>query len=290
MPNIFDIIVSVVFDGVSFAIILFIVSVGLSVTMGLMGFANLAHGAFAMIGGYFAASAMSQLGIPFLLAVLLAAVVTGLISVPFERFLYRPLYQASLLDQAKLTIGLVFISVAMATMIWGPLHVQLQIPDYLLGHVDLGFREFPTYRAFLNVVGLAAIMGLWYGIERTTIGAMIRAAVDNRVMAQSVGIDVDRLFTLTFALGSALAAMGGALGIRILGLTPTFAIEYLVYFLVVVAVGGLGSIRGAFFAALTLGIVDNAGKYFFPKLGAFFFFMVTFIVLLKWPNGLFGRR
>ncbi|MDT3683772.1 MAG: branched-chain amino acid ABC transporter permease [Pseudorhodoplanes sp.] len=290
MPNIFDIIVSVVFDGVSFAIILFIVSVGLSVTMGLMGFANLAHGAFAMIGGYFAASAMSQLGIPFLLAVLLAAVATGLVSVPFERFLYRPLYQASLLDQAKLTIGLVFISVAMATMIWGPLNIQLQIPDYLSGQVDLGFRKFPTYRAFLNVVGLAAIIGLWYGIERTTIGAMIRAAVDNRVMAQSVGIDVDRLFTLTFALGSALAAMGGALGIRILGLTPTFAIEYLVYFLVVVAVGGLGSIRGAFFAALTLGIVDNAGKYFFPKLGAFFFFMVTFIVLLKWPNGLFGRR
>jgi branched-chain amino acid transport system permease protein len=178
----------------------------------------------------------------------------------------------------------------MATMIWGPLNVQLQIPDYLLGQVDLGFREFPTYRVFLNVVGLAVIVGLWYGIERTTVGAMIRAAVYNRVMAQSVGIDVDRLFTLTFALGSALAAMGGALGIRILGLTPTFAIEYLVYFLVVVAVGGLGSIRGAFFAALTLGIVDNAGKYFFPKLGAFFFFMVTFIVLLKWPNGLFGRR
>lgn len=290
MPNIVDIIVSVVFDGVSFAIILFIISVGLSVTMGLMGFVNLAHGAFAMIGGYCAASAMSQLGIPFLVAVFLAAIVTGLISVPFERFLYRPLYQASLLDQAKLTIGLVFISVAMATMIWGPLNVQLQIPDYLSGQVDLGFRKFPTYRAFLNVVGLAVIVGLWYGLERTTVGAMIRAAVDNRVMAQSVGIDVDRLFTLTFALGSALAAMGGALGIRILGLTPTFAIEYLVYFLVVVAVGGLGSIRGAFFAALTLGIADNAGKYFFPKLGAFFFFMVTFIVLLKRPNGLFGRR
>ncbi len=290
MPHILDIIVSVVFDGVSFAIVLFIISVGLSVTMGLMGFVNLAHGAFAMIGGYCAASAITQFGMPFLVAVLLSAFTTGLISIPFERYLYRPLYQATLIDQAKLTIGLVFISVAMTTMIWGPLNVQLQIPDYLSGQIDLGFRKFPAYRAFLNVVGFAIIVGLWYGLERTKVGAMIRAAVDNRVMAQSVGIDVDRLFTLTFALGSALAATGGALGIKILGLTPTFAIEYLVYFLVVVAVGGLGSIRGAFFAALMLGVADNAGKYFFPKLGAFFFFTITFIVLLKWPNGLFGRR
>jgi branched-chain amino acid transport system permease protein len=220
----------------------------------------------------------------------LSAVVTGLISIPFERYLYRPLYQATLLDQAKLTIGLVFVAVAMTTMIWGPLNVQLKVPDYLSGQVDLGFRSFPAYRVFLNVVGFTIILALWYGLERTRVGAMIRAAVDDRLMAQSVGIDVDRLFTLTFALGSALAAMGGALGIKILGLTPTFAIEYLVYFLVVVSVGGLGSIRGAFIAALMLGIIDNAGKYFFPKLGAFFFFSVTVILLLRWPGGLFGRR
>lgn len=290
MANLPNIITSVIFDGVSFAIILFIISVGLSITMGLMGFVNLAHGAFAMIGGYLAASAVNKLGVPFLAAIPLAAVAVGLISLPFERYLYRNLHRASLLDQATFTIGLVFIAVAVVTIVWGPLTVQLQVPDYLSGQIDLGFRTFPAYRTFLNVVGFVIIIGLWYGLENTRIGAMIRAAVDDRIMAESLGIRVERLFTFTFAFGSGLAALGGALGIKVFGLTPTFALEYLIYFLVVVAVGGLGSIRGAFFASLLLGIADNAGKYFFPKLGAFFFFALTIIILLRWPNGLMGRR
>lgn len=290
MANLPNIITSVIFDGVSFAIILFIISVGLSITMGLMGFVNLAHGAFAMIGGYLAASAVNKLGVPFLAAIPLAAVAVGLISLPFERYLYRNLHRASLLDQATFTIGLVFIAVAVVTIVWGPLTVQLQVPDYLSGQIDLGFRTFPAYRTFLNVIGFVIIIGLWYGLENTRIGAMIRAAVDDRIMAESLGIRVERLFTFTFAFGSGLAALGGALGIKVFGLTPTFALEYLIYFLVVVAVGGLGSIRGAFFASLLLGIADNAGKYFFPKLGAFFFFALTIIILLRWPNGLMGRR
>jgi branched-chain amino acid transport system permease protein len=290
MANLPNIITSVIFDGVSFAIILFIISVGLSITMGLMGFVNLAHGAFAMVGGYFAATAVNKFGVPFLAAIPLAAIAVGLISLPFERYLYRNLHRASLLDQATFTIGLVFIAVAVVTIVWGPLTVQLQVPDYLSGQIDVGFRTFPAYRTFLNVVGFVIIIGLWYGLENTRIGAMIRAAVDDRVMAESLGIRVERLFTFTFAFGSGLAALGGALGIKIFGLTPTFALEYLIYFLVIVAVGGLGSIRGAFFASLLLGIADNAGKYFFPKLGAFFFFALTIVILLRWPNGLLGRR
>ena len=289
MEQLFNTAVSSVFDGIAFAMILFIISVGLSVTMGLMGFVNLAHGAFAMLGGYLSMSFATSLGIPFLLAVILCFIAVALISVVFERLLYARFYGASDLDQVLLTIGLVFMAIAGATLVWGPLNVQLNVPSYLKGQVNLGFREFPTYRTFIIVVSVAIIIGLWYGLERTRIGAMIRAAVDNRRMAQSIGIDVDRLFTLTFALGSGLAGVGGALGTEILGLTPTYAMEYLVYFLIVVAVGGMGSIRGAFAAALILGVIDTGGKYLLPEFGAFFIFFVTIAILLWRPQGLFGK-
>jgi branched-chain amino acid transport system permease protein len=289
MENLFNIAVSITFDGIAFAMILFIISVGLSVTMGLMGFVNLAHGAFAMLGGYLAMSFTNKVGIPFLLAIVLCFFAVAIISVVFERLLYARFYGASDLDQVLLTIGLVFMAIAGATYEWGPLNVQLDVPAYLKGQVNLGFREFPTYRTFIIGVSVVIIIGLWYGLERTRIGAMIRAAVDNRRMAQSIGIDVDRLFTLTFALGSGLAAVGGGLGTEILGLTPTYALEYLVYFLIVVAVGGMGSLRGAFVAALILGIIDTGGKYLLPEFGAFFIFFVTIAILLWRPLGLFGK-
>ena len=289
MENLFNIAVSIIFDGIAFAMILFIISVGLSVTMGLMGFVNLAHGAFAMLGGYLSMTFATKLGVPFLLAVVLCFFAVAIISVAFERLLYARFYGASDLDQVLLTIGLVFMAIAGATFVWGPLNVQLNVPDYLKGQVDLGFREFPTYRTFIIGVSVMIIIGLWYGLERTRIGAMIRAAVDNRRMAQSIGINVDRLFTLTFALGSGLAGVGGALGTEILGLTPTYAMEYLVYFLIVVAVGGMGSLRGAFVAALILGVIDTGGKYLLPEFGAFFIFFVTIAILLWRPQGLFGK-
>lgn len=281
--------VSILFGGVAYAMILFIISVGLSVTMGLMGFVNLAHGAFAMVGGYTTVIFMNTLGVPFLLSVPMAFVIVAIVSVGFERLLYSRLYGASELDQVLLTIGLVFVSVALVTIAWGPDPQDIQVPSYLTGQLDFGFREFPTYRVFLIVVGIALALGLWLGLERTMLGARIRAAVDNRRMAQSMGINVDRLFTLTFALGSGLAAVGGGLGTEIFGVKPTYALEYLIYFLLVVAVGGLGSVRGAFVAALVLGIVDTAGKYLYPQGGAFIIFAVAIVVLLWRPAGLFGR-
>lgn len=281
--------VSIAFDGFAFAMILFIISVGLSVTMGLMGFVNLAHGVFAMLGGYFAVSFMREWHAPFLPAVLLACAAVALVSVALERCLYRRFYGADELQQVLLTIGLVFMGIAVCTFVWGPLNVQLDVPSWLKGQVDLGFRRFPTYRTFIILVSLGLIVGLWYGFERTLLGARIRAAVDNRRMAEAVGINIRRLFTLTFALGSALAALGGALGAEILGLTPTYALEYLVYFLIVVAVGGLGSLRGAFAASLILGVVDTAGKYFLPGFGAFFLFALTIVLLLWRPQGFYAR-
>jgi len=289
MDHALHVAVSIAFDGIAFAMILFLISVGLSITMGLMGFANLAHGAFAMLGGYLFVSFAQTLAIPFFAAIVLAFLAVAAISVVFERLLYARFYYAGELDQVLLTIGLVFMFIAVCTLFWGPINVKLDVPAYLTGQVDLGFRRFPTYRTFIIAVGVVMIVALWYGIERTNIGAQIRAAVDNRRMAQSLGIDVNRLFTLSFALGSGLAAVGGGLGIQVLGLTPFYALEFLAYFLIVVAVGGLGSLRGAFVAALVLGVLDNGAKYFLPHFGAFFIFAFTIAILLWRPQGLYGR-
>jgi branched-chain amino acid transport system permease protein len=284
-----QVVISLLFDGLAYGMILFVIAVGLSITMGLMGFVNLAHGAFAMIGGYLTVSAMNALGVPFLAALGLAFLVVGAASVVVERALYARLYRASELDQVMLTIGLVFMATAAVTFVYGPAPVPVQLPAFLKGQIDLGFRAFPTYRVFLIAVGLLFAAVLWLVFERTLLGAEIRAAVDNRRMAQSVGINVDRLFTLTFAFGSGMAALGGGLAIDIVGLSPTFAIQYLVFFLIVVAVGGMGSLAGAFLAALILGFLDNAGKYLWPEGGGFFIYVVTVVLLLYRPEGLLAR-
>ena len=281
--------VGILLDGLAYGMVLFIISVGLSVTMGLMGFVNLAHGAFAMAGGYVTVSLMAGLGVPFELALVCAFILVGAASVVFERVLYAPLYRAGELDQVLLTIGLVFMAIAAFTYVYGPSPQPIKMPRYLTGSVDLGFRTLAAYRVFMVAVGAVMVAALWYGFERTSLGAKIRAAVDNRRMAQSIGIDVDRLFSLTFALGSGLAALGGGLAVNLMGLTPTFAIQYLVFFLIVVAVGGPGSVKGAVAAALMLGITDNAGKYLYPDGGAFFIYAATIVLLLVKPAGLYGR-
>lgn len=282
--------ISIFFDGLAYAMLLFVISVGLSVTMGLMGFVNLAHGAFAMAGGYVVVAAMNIAGFPFLLALLTAFIVVALASIPLERLLYAPLYKAGELDQVLLCIGLIFMAISMVTLIFGPNPPAIVLPEFLKGQVDLGFKTFPTYRFFMILVGVGMMVLLWYGFERTTIGAKIRAAVDNRQMAQAVGIDVDKLFILTFAVGSGLAAVGGGMAIDIVGISPVFAFNYLVFFLIVVAVGGLGSLTGAFVAAIVLGVIDTAGKYIWPEGGAFFIYAVTVAVLLIRPQGFFGKE
>jgi len=290
VPQFANIAVSILFDGLAYAMFLFITSVGLSVTMGLMGFVNLAHGAFAMAGGYIVVTLTRSYGVGFVPSLVIAAVVVGAVSVVFERFLYRRLYKSTDLEQVLLTIGLAFMAIATATYLYGPIPKSVPLPDWLQGDVNLGFRYFPSYRAFLIVLGTVLISVLWYAFERTNIGAKIRAAVDNRRMAESVGINVDRLFTLTFAVGSGLAALGGGLAIQLLGLSPSFAVLYLVLFLIVVAVGGLGSLKGTLLAALVLGIFDTGGKYLFADAGGFFVYAVTVVVLLIKPAGFYGRE
>lgn len=282
--------VSVAFHGVAFGMILYVISVGLSVTMGLMGFTNLAHGVFAMAGGYVLVSALARFQIPFPLALLLSFVLVAAVSVVLEKFLYSRLYGAAELEQVLFTIGLIFMSVAVARLIYGTLQQPVLLPDYLKGQFSLLGRDFPAYRVFLIAFSAAMIGALWFGIERTIWGAMVRAAVDNRAMAQSIGINTKRLFTITFAIGSGLAGLGGALGADIVAIQPTYPFEQLVYFLIVVSVGGLGSLRGPFVAALLIGITDTACKYWLPQFGAFFIYVATIGLLLWRPMGLFGRR
>ena len=276
--------------GVAAGMVLFIVSVGLSVTMGLMGFVNLAHGGFAMLGGYAIVQAMKQAGLGFVPALVFGFVATAAVSVVFERLLYARLYRAAELDQVLFTIGLVFVMIASVTLVFGPENQPLALPPALQGQMNLGVTQYRTYSVFLIAVGIVIVIALWLGFERTRIGAQIRATVDNRRMAESLGINVDRLFTITFAFGSGMAALGGGLGAEFLGLDPQYALKYLVYFLIVVAVGGLGQVTGVFYASVLIGVLDFALKLYVPKGGTMFIFAFTILLLLWRPQGLFGRK
>lgn len=280
----------VLFDGLAFGMLLFVLSVGLSVTLGLMNFINLAHGAFGMLGGYVAIVAMRQFGSPFLLALAAAFIVTALVSIVFERTLFRRLYRAGELNQVLFTIGLVFVSAAAATYVFGTGQQPIILPDWLRGSVDIGGTRFGIYRIFLIVMALIITALLVFGLERTRLGARIRASVDNQRAAQGLGLDVDKIFAITFAVGSGLAGLGGAMAIEIVGLDPSFGFHFLVYVLIIVAVGGLGSITGSFVGAALLGIGDVAGKYFVPEIGSFLIYLLLVAILLVRPMGLFGKR
>ncbi len=282
--------ITILFFGIAYGMILYLISVGLSVTMGLMGFVNLAHGVFAMLGGYATVTCMNRFGVPFLLALAIGCVLVAALGFVLERTLYRHLYGRSELDQVLFSFGLILVSVALVRIAWGPLAQPIQLPDYLKGQVRIFDFTLPAYRLTLVGFGAAVIAGLWFAFDRTLFGARIRAAVDNRAMAQSIGINTSRLFTAAFGLGTGLAALGGGLGADVLAIAPAYPLQYIVYFLIVVAVGGLGNIKGPFVAALAIGLADTAGRYFLPEAGSIFIFAFVFIVLIWRPNGIMERR
>jgi len=281
---------AVLFDGFAYGMLLFLLSVGLSVTLGMMNFVNLAHCSFAMVGGYATVTLVNSFGWPFLATLPMAFLAGGVVSVALERTLYRRLYRSSDLDQCLFTIGIVFISVAAFAWFYSTEQQSARPPQWLRSTISFAGVNFAGYRLFLIVVGLAVTVALVLLLEKTRFGAQVRAAVDNQRMARGLGIDVDRSFMITFALGGGLAGLGGALAVEVVGLDPTFALAYLVYVLIVVAVGGLGSIGGSFAAAAVLGISDMAGKYYFPWLGAFLIYLVMVALLMWRPAGLFGKR
>jgi branched-chain amino acid transport system permease protein len=275
---------TVLFDGIASGMLLFLISVGLSVTLGLMNFVNLAHGAFAMVGGYTCVVLLNRVGVPFLLTLPLAALATAAVGVLAERTLYRRLYAATHLDQVLFSLGLVFMSMASAQYLFGAQQQPLVLPGYLQGQINLPGLDMGIYRLFLIVLGLQRM------VSGTRFGAQLRASVDNPRAARGMGINVERVFTLTFALGSALAGLGGALGVEMLGMDSGFAVKYIVYFLIVVAVGGSGNITGSLVAAVSLGVLDVAGKYYVPQVGSFVIYGVMVVMLIIRPEGLFGRR
>jgi branched-chain amino acid transport system permease protein len=258
--------------------------------MGLMNFVNLAHGAFAALGGYVCVTAMTNLGMPFLATLPLAFIITAAVGVLLERTLYQRLYKATPLDQVLFSIGLTFMAVAGMTYVWGPIQQPMRLPEFLIGQVHVLGLDLGVYRLFLIAVVVVVTGLLVYLVERTRFGAQVRASVDNQQASAGLGINVNRVFALTFALGSGLAGLGGGLGVDVLGLDPSFPFKFMVYFLLVVAVGGAGSIKGTLVAALVLGVFDVAGKYYAPQLGAFVIYALMVVLLAFFPAGLYGKK
>jgi branched-chain amino acid transport system permease protein len=281
---------SILIDGIAYAMILFMITVGLSMTMGLMRVVNLAHGAFAMLGGFFAATIPQRLGVPIWLGFVLAIVLVGLVALLFERILLRRFYRRDDLDQMLVTIGLMFVATAAVNLLFGSTVTSVALPELFNGTVDLGFRSIPRHRLIVVACGLVVVGVLWLAVDKSSFGIRVRAAVDNAPIARAIGIDTTKIYAATFVTGAALAALGGIAGAELLPMEPTYASKYLVILLAVVAVGGNGNLFGSFFAALLLGIVETSMKYMVPQLASAAFFLTMIIVLLVRPQGLFGRH
>jgi branched-chain amino acid transport system permease protein len=280
---------TVLFDGVSYGMLLFVLACGLAVTLGLMNFVNLAHGSFAMAGGYIAVVLVNRVGLPFGLGLLLAFLCTAVIGGFLERTLYVRVYNKSPLDQVLFSIGLVFMSVAAVDYVMGSSQQFVQIPNALQGQFIVFGVGMGKYRLLIIAICGLITLGLQLALTKTRFGSRLRAAVDDQRVARGLGINVGAVFGITFALGSGLAGLGGALGAEILGLDPIFPLKYMIYFLIVVTVGGASSITGPFFASILLGIGDVAGKYYVPTLGAFVIYTIMIVVLIWRPQGLFAR-
>ena len=280
---------TILFDGIAYGMLLFLIASGLAVTLGLMNFINLAHGAFAMAGGYLAAVLSTRMGVPFLATLPLAFLFAAALGAIFEPTLYRRLYRRPHLDQVLFSIGLVFMAVATVDFFFGATQQFVRLPDYLKGRFEVGGVGIGVYRLFIIVVCGLLTVALELIMARTRFGSQLRAAVDDPRVASGMGINVNAVFLATFAFGSGLAGLGGALGAELLGLDPTFPLKYMIYFLVVVAVGGTTTITGPLLASLLLGVADVAGKYYVPKLGAFIIYCVMILVLIVRPQGLFAR-
>jgi branched-chain amino acid transport system permease protein len=280
---------SIAMDALAYGMALFIICIGLSLTMGLMRVVNLAHGAFAMIGGYIASWAARELNLGYGFGIALAMAGTIVIAVPLERLLYRRIYDRSELSQLLMTIGITFCVIGLTNYLFGPSLKTIPLPAELARPVDLGFRSIAGHRFFVIASGLAVAGGLWFLVERTGFGIHLRAAVENAPMARALGIRTETVYAASFALAVGLAAFGGVVGAEFLPIEPYYALRYMVTFLVVVSVGGAGSIPGALAACLLLGAIDVTGRYLMPDFGNFFFYLAVILVVCAFPRGLMGR-
>ena len=281
---------TLLFNGLAYGMLLFIIAVGLSITMGMMQFVNLAQVSLSMLGGYVMVTAMDRLGLPFLACLPLAFVAVALFSALLEATVLRHFYDSDDLTQVLLTLGLVFMSISAVAFVWGPSFRPVSVPPWLSGQAPVLGLMLERYRMFLLGAGALIATALVFGLQRTRFGAMVRACVDNRRAASGCGMNTGAVFALAFALGGGLAGLGGALSANLLSLDPNYPLRYLVYVLIVVSVGGLGSIFGSLLAALLIGVADVAGKYYLPEAGGVLIYVLT-VLVMKWrPQGLLGRK
>lgn len=285
-----DALVTLLFNGLAYGVLLFVMSVGMAVTLGMLRFVNLAQTSLSMLGGYAMVSATGTLGLPFLWSLPLSFVAVGLFSLLLERAVLRHFYGSPELTQVLLTMGLLFMSISTVAYVWGPAFQPVRLPEWLTGQASVAGLMLERYRLFLLLAGGALAAALVLGLERTRFGATVRACVDNRRAAAACGLDTARVFAVTFAVGGGLAGLGGALSANLLSLDPNFPLRYLVYVLIVVSVGGLGKLSGCLLAALLIGVADTFGKYHWPAGGGVFIYALTVALLLWRPDGLLGRR
>lgn len=290
MDSVFSTLSFILLYGVSYGFVLFIIAIGLVITMGLMRVANMAHGVFAAAGAYLAFTMISAWSLPFGAAALIAIGLIAGGSVLVERLLYVKLYKSAELDQILMTIGLCFMAVGAFTLVFGPNLLPTRLPVWLDGNTSVLGRDFPRYRLFVLLISLAIIGVLWFIFDRTRFGARLRAAVDNRSMAQATGINVDRLFSTTFAIGAALAALGGVIGAAMLPVDPLYPFKYLPLFLVIVALSGFGNIKSSLLVATLVGVLDTTGRYLMPEMGGFTIYIVLIGLLLWRPAGFLASR
>lgn len=274
--------------GISYGVVLFTISIGLVLMLGVMRIVNLAHLAFAAFGGYLALSLTNNYAMPLALSIPIAVIMVAAFSVIIERICYVRLYRASELDQVLMTIGLMFLAVASLNLLFGPNVLPGQLPPELAASVDIAGHRMQVYRLFVVAVGAALLLALWIIFDRTGFGARLRAAVDNSTMAQAIGIDVSRLFSVAFALGTGLAALGGAVGYAILPLEPVYPFKYLALVLVVVVLTGVGNIKASAGVAVFVGVMDTACRFMFPAFGAFFIYVLMIGLVLWRDRGLFA--
>ena len=282
-------VLSIGIDAFAYGMALFIICIGLSLTMGLMRVVNLAHGAFAMIAGYIASYAARDLGLGYAIAIFLAIIGTIVISIPLERLLYRRIYGSPQLTQVLMTIGITFCVIGITNYFFGPTLKTIPLPGSLSQSVDVGFKTIAAHRLFVMACGVVVALGLWFLIEKTAFGIKLRATVDNAAMADALGVRTQVVYAVSFAIAIGLAALGGVVGAEFLPIEPYYALRYMVTFLVVVSVGGAGSIPGAVVACLLLGAVDTTGRYLMPEFGNFFFYAAVIAIVCVFPRGFFGR-
>ena len=280
---------TILFDGVAYGMLLFVLAVGLCITLGLMNFINLAHGAFAMAGGYLTVVMMNRMGISFYWCLPAAFLFSAVLGVVLERVLYRRLYDKTHLDQVLFSIGLIFMAMATVDYAMGASPQIVNLPPSLSGRVEILGAQVGIYRLFVIVICGLLTIGLQFVIAKTRFGSRLRASVDDGRVARGLGVNVTGIFALTFAVGSGLAGLGGALGAPILSMDPSFPLKYMIFFLIVISIGGTTTITGPFFASILLGVADVGGKYFVPEIGGFIIYTIMVAVLIFRPQGLFTR-